>query len=210
MFGKFLPKETIFFDFFEKHSRLTFQAAQALLLFMEEDLKSSKVNGNSIKKMELEADEVTSRCLETLHKSFITPLQPDDIFRLISRMDDIIDSINKASEDCLIYKITFFTPAAKKMAGLLVSATEKLEIMIKGLRNRRHNRAIMRQTNFEIHTIENQGDEILREALGQLFEKEADLRLLIKWKEIYEVLEQAIDYCEDVSNIIESFIMEYD
>lgn len=210
MFGKFLPKETLFFDFFEQHAHITVQAARTLLQLMLADTLFLQEGFNPIKDFEHQADKLTYQCIETLHKSFITPLQPDDIFRLISRMDDIMDGLNKVFEDCLIYKISLFTPAAKEMANLIVLATEKLELMVKGLRNRKDQRTIMRQTNFEIHQIENKGDELLRRALGQLFDEEQDLRLLIKWKEIYEVLEQTIDDCEDVSNIIEGIIMEYD
>lgn len=209
MFGKLLPNETIFFDFFEEQARLIALAAQELRASMNENSFRSP-ESNYIKDLEHQADEITHRCIETLHKSFITPLQPDDIFRLITKMDDIMDSINRTFEDCLIYRITTFTSSAKEMANLLVLATEKLEMMVKGLRDRKNQRIQIRESNYQIHLLENKGDEVLRTALAELFEKEEDLRLVIKWKGIYEVLEQGIDYCEDVSNIIEGFIMEYD
>lgn len=209
MFGKLLPKETVFFDFFDQHAQITLQAAQLLLQLMSQE-QILQHDPNPIKILEHQADQVTYHCIETLHKCFITPLQPDDIFRLISRMDDVMDAIDQIFEDCLIYKIFSFTPIAKEMAHLLVLAVEKLETVVKGLRDRKNQRMIMREANLQIHKIENEGDVLLRKALGQLFDEEQDLRLLIKWKEIYEVLEQAIDYCEDVSNIVEGIIMEYD
>lgn len=207
MFGKLLPKEPLFFEFFEGHARITLNAAQLLLQAMLEGLKDGD---NPVKILEHQADEITHLCIEALRKSFITPLQQEDIHRLITRMDDVIDGINEAYEDCLMYKITSFTPVAKEMATLLVAATEKVLVLVKGLRDRKKEAATMRETILKIHEIENQTDGILRQALGQLFEEESDLRLVIKWKEIYEVLERSMDFCEDVSNIIEGIIIGYD
>lgn len=210
MFGKFLPKKTIFYDFFEQHAKITLQAAETFHQFMIADQIDLKNGFNPIKSFEHQADKVTYHCIETLHKSFITPLQQDDILRLISRMDDIIDCIDEAFDDCLIYKISSFTPAVKNLAYLLVLAMQKIDFSIKSLRDRKKQSVIIRETNLQIHHLENEADEILRKAIGQLFEEEVDIRLLIKWKAIYEVLERAMDFCEDVSNIIEGIILEYD
>lgn len=210
MFGKLLPKETLFFDFFEQHAKITLQAAQTLLQFTLINQIDLQENYNSIKFLEHQADEVMHHCIENLHKSFITPLQHDDIFRLISRMDDIMDNINEFFEDCLIYKISSFTPAVQNLARLLVLAMEKLEYNIKGLRDRKKLAALIRETNQQIKRIKHETDQELRKVIGELFEEEKDIRLLIKWKEIYKIFEQAMGYCKDVSNIIESIILEYD
>jgi uncharacterized protein Yka (UPF0111/DUF47 family) len=209
MFWKLLPKETIFFDFFEQHAKITLQAAQTLFQFTSVDKIDLQENINPIKILEHQADEITHHCIENLHKSFITPLQQDDIFRLITCMDDVIDCIDEAFEDCLTYNITTFTPAAREMVRLLVLATEKLEFNIKSLRDWKKHAGIIRETNHQIHLLENEADEQSRKALGQLFDVEQDIRLLIKWKDIYEALEKAMDYCDDVSNIIEGIILEY-
>lgn len=210
MFGKFLPKAPVFFDLFEQHAKVIRQAMQTFFRFIQDNQIDIQDGVNPIKAFEHQADEIAHSCIEALHKSFITPLQQDDIFRLISRMDDVIDSINEAFENCLIYKISSFTPAALEIAQLLLSATEKLEYIVQGLRDRKKRAANIRELNLEIHRLENQADDVLRKALGQLFEEEHDIKLLIKWKEIYKALEQAMDYCEDVSNIIEGIILEYD
>lgn len=209
MFSKLLPKETLFFDFFEQHASIARQAAQTFLQLMTCDQIGLKDGVNPIKILEHEADKVAYHCIENLHKSFITPLQHDDIFRLISRMDDVIDCIDEAFEDCLIYKISSCTPAAKEMTRLLVLAIEKLEFGVKGLRDHKKHAAIIRETNRQIHYLESEADELMRKALGKLFDEEQDLRLLIKWKDIYESLERAMDFCDDVSNIIEGIILEY-
>jgi uncharacterized protein len=210
MFGKWLPKETLFFDFFEKHARMTSHATEILEQFMLSDQILLQHTINPIKSLEHQADQVTHECIDTLHKSFITPLQQNDIFRLISRMDDVIDCIDEAFDDILIYRISSFTPFAKEMGRLLVTATEKLEFIVKSLRNRKEQASQIRETTRQIHEVEGQTDHVLRRALANLFDEEKDLRLLIKWKEIYESLEKAMDACDDVADIIEGIIVEYD
>ncbi len=210
MFGKWLPKETLFFDLFEQHAKITHQAAQTFEQFVLCDHILLQGNVNPIKDFEHQADKVAYRCIDTLHKSFITPLQHNDIFRLISSMDDVMDGIDEVFEDCLIYRISFFTPAAKEMSHLLLLATEKIEWIVRGLRDRKKQAPLMREAILHIHQLEDQTDQILRKALGQLFDEEQNLRLLIKWKDIYEKLEGTMDYCNVVSNIIEGIIVEYD
>ncbi len=210
MFGKLLPKNLLFFDLFEKHASLTVQASHTLLLIFLEGKIDLKNEINTIKVLEHQADGITHQCHEAIRMSFITPLKQEDIFHLISRMDDIIDGINEAFEYCLIYKISSFPPASIELVRLLVAACEQVEVLVKGLRNRKKQAAFLRQSILQIHEIENKGDIVIREALAKLFEDEQDIRLLIKWKEIYEVLENSIDFCEDVSNVIEGIILEYD
>jgi uncharacterized protein Yka (UPF0111/DUF47 family) len=209
MFGKFLPKETLFFDIFEQHANIMVRSAHTFLEYMLMDQIDFQANFNPIKALEHQADELTYSCMQNLHKSFITPLQQNDIMRLISCMDDVVDCIDEAFEDCLIYKISS-TPASQEMARLLVLATQELESSIKGLRDRKKMAVVMRENNLQIHRLENEADDVLRKVLGKLFDEENDIKLLIKWKEVYEVLECAMDKCEDVSNIIEGIILEYD
>lgn len=209
MFGRLLPKEPLFFDLFEKHADLILQAAK----LFQQSISNWTVEPNRInpiKVLEHQADEITHQCIEELRKSFITPLQQDDIFSLISKMDDIIDEIHESFEDCLIYKITSFTPDAVELVGLLVEAVENIVAIVSKLRDRKKEAQVLRSAIKQIHALENKADEVLRKALAKLFEEELDIRLLIKWKEIYEELESAIDFCEDVSNIVEGIILEYD
>ena len=140
MFGRFLPEQPLFYDFFEQHIKMTAQSAYILFeLFRAPSSSFSETNENPIKKLEHEADIVAYQCIDTLHKSFITPLQHHDIFRLISNMDDIIDCIDEVWGDCLIYHIQDFTPEAKELSSLLVEVTDKLDGMIHRLRDRKKN-----------------------------------------------------------------------
>ncbi len=211
MFGRFLPRETIFFDYFEQHARITLEAAQTLLHLMSgNQILYEGGDDNPIKNLEHQADGVTFHCVEALRKSFITPFQQNDIYCLISNMDDIIDSIDEAFDDCMIYKIQTLTPSANELVRLLVSAVEKVNFIIIALRDRRKHSSAIRSACLQIDEIENEADKIYRKALGQLFDEEQDIRSIIKWKEVYAVLEAAVDNCDHVSNIVQGIMLEYD
>ena len=207
MFGRFLPKETSFFDFFEQHAALTVEGCKEFL-----SLASTGANvlakAKRIKDIEHETDVVTHRCVEALHKTFITPIERDDIYRLISRMDDIVDFIEAASERIALYDMKEMTPEVKDLADILVRAVQQIVVAVKGLRNMKNAEPVL-QACVDINRLENEGDTILRNALARLFKEERDPITVIKWKEIYEGLETATDRCEDVANIIEGVVLEH-
>lgn len=209
MFGRFLPQDPLFFDFFEQHAQLIVQATQIFLQFIVQN-PLPVMDKNPIRMLENQADEITQRCIEMLHKSFITPFQQDDILQLITRMDDVVDGVDEVFENCLIYQLRSSTKAAQELASLLVEAAEKIEGMIKGLHNRRKHAEMIRENVLSINSLEKQADDVFRKAIGQLFDEEPDIRLVIKWKSIYECLEQANDCCKHVSNIIQGIMLEYD
>lgn len=207
MLGWLLPRETSFFDFFDQHAVLIVQASEELSsLLLSTHTTAEKAE--FIKQLEHKADLCTYHCIEALRKTFITPFERDDIYRLISRMDDIIDYIEETAARMALYKLTFIRQEAKDLADLLVHATQEVKKVVSGLRQLK-NIKDMKKSFLIIHELENQADVILRESMGRLFDEEQDIRTLIKWKEIYENLENAMDRCEDVSNIIEGVILEY-
>jgi predicted phosphate transport protein (TIGR00153 family) len=207
MFGRLLPRETSFFDFFEQHAAKTVEGCKEFL-----SLASTGANviakAKRIKEIEHETDVITHRCVEALHKTFITPIERDDIYRLITRMDDIMDFVEAASERLSLYEIRDMTPEVKDLADVLVRATEQVEQALRGLRNMKNAEAVVK-TCIDINRLENEGDAILRNALARLFRDEKDPITVIKWKEIYESLEAATDRCEDVANIIEGVVLEH-
>ncbi len=207
MFGRFLPKETSFFDFFEQHAALTVEGCKEFLSLAS---TGANVTGKAkrIKEIEHETDVVTHRCVEALHKTFITPIERDDIYRLISRMDDIVDFIEAASERIALYDMKEMTPEVKDLADILVRAAQQIVVAVKGLRNMKNADPVL-QACVDINRLENEGDTILRNALARLFKEEKDPITVIKWKEIYEGLETATDRCEDVANIIEGVVLEH-
>lgn len=208
MFGKWVPREVGFFDFFDKHAQIIVKSAKE---FQNMANTSSHIveSAEKIKALELEADSITHHCDEMLHKTFITPFERDDILRLVSKMDDIVDYIEAASASLVVYKLTQMTGASQDLADILVACTLEVEAAVKRLRHMRNSTEI-RQHCIQINRLENEADLILRNAIGELFENEIDARNIIKWKEIYENLENATDRCEDVADIIDGVILEYD
>ncbi len=206
MFRWFLPKEPKFFDYFEKHALITVEACREFLLLTEPGADIiEKVS--RIKELEHQADNITHQCVEALHKTFITPFERNDIHRLITVMDDVIDFTKDAAARVETYRLVKMTPEVHEMAGILMNASQEISSTINGLRHLKHVDA-MRQSFVTINRLENEGDIVLRHAIGRLFDEEQDVKNIIKWKEVYENLEMAIDSCEDVSNIIEGVILE--
>jgi uncharacterized protein len=202
----FLPRETSFFDFFDQHIALTIVGTQEFLALIA-DGDSIEPKAQRIKAIENETDTITHRCIEALHKTFITPLDRNDIHRLISRMDDVMDFVEAAAERIALYGLREFPPEIQKMAEILNRATVALQGALSGLRNLENAAAIRRQC-IEVNRLENEADTVLRKALARLFKSEKDAVQILMWKEIYENLETATDRCEDVANIIEGVVME--
>jgi len=206
MFRRFLPKETGFFDFFDQHIDLTIKGCKDLvtLLSGEANVLSQAAR---IKQVEHDTDNITHRCIEALHKTFITPIDRQDIHLLIKRLDDIIDSVDTAASRIVLYEIVDMRYEAKDLASLLVRATTEIGQALKNLRNTKKAEAINEKC-IAIYQLENDADVILRGALARLFKEETEAALIIKWKEIYEHLEKASDRCEDVANIIQGVLIE--
>jgi len=206
VFGRLLPKETSFFDFFEQHAALTVTGAKEFLEMVSEGTRIDS-RAKRIADIEHETDVITHRCVEALHKTFITPIDRDSIHRLITKMDDIMDFVEAAAERISLYEIATMTPEVKDLADVLLKAAIEVENACKGLRDLRNPQRVL-QLAIDINRLENEGDAILRRAVARLFKEEKDPIQVIKWKEIYENLESATDRCEDVANIIEGVVLE--
>jgi predicted phosphate transport protein (TIGR00153 family) len=204
MLKHLLPKEHAFFNNFEEHISL-------VILACEEFIKLAKPGADivecakRIETLEHQTDEITHRCIEALHMTFITPIERTDIQVLIKRLDDIIDSIDGSASRILLYEIKEVRGEAAQLAEVLLKATREIEAALKALRSKK-NADLIRQKCIRIYDFENRGDEILQSALIRLF-KESDPVLIIKWKEIFERLEIAVDRCEDVANTIEGIVI---
>lgn len=207
MFGRFLPRETSFFDFFDNHAALTLEGTREFL-----SLVSTGANivakASRIKEIEHETDVITHHCVEALHRTFITPIERDDIHRLITRMDDVMDYVEAAAERMMLYEIKELTVEVRDLADVLVRSMEEVKKAVGGLRNMKNAEAIVKAC-IDVNRLENEADAILRNAVARLFKEEKDPIKIIKWKEIYENLEIATDRCEDVANIIEGVVLEH-
>lgn len=206
MFGAILPKKNEFFDLFSKHAALTVDGAKLLAALLS-DLHNVEEQAKRIKAVESEADKVAHQTLEMLHRSFITPIERGDIHRIVSRIDDILDYIEAASQRLWLYEIKEATPEAKEMARVLVASSEAVKNTVDALHNLKDPQRI-RTACIEINRLENECDTLLRLATARLFKEERDPVMVIKWKEIYENIEDATDRCEDVANVIEGVVIE--
>jgi predicted phosphate transport protein (TIGR00153 family) len=206
MFGRFMPKEGKFFELFNEHAELGVKCAKEMVALMT-NFDDLELRVHAIENLEKQADKITHNCIELLHKTFITPLDRDDIHQLITRMDDILDLLEDAAQTISLYDIKAITPEAKRLAELCLACAEKVKSAVALLPNMDNSRQILTICQ-EIDRLESDADHVMRAAMSKLFRDEPDVRNLIKLKAIYEILETVTDRCEDVANIIEGIIVE--
>jgi uncharacterized protein len=207
MFGRFLPRETSFFDFFEQHAGLTIEGTKEFLSMVTTGANIA-TKCRRISDIEHETDTITHRCVEALHKTFITPIDRDAIHRLITRMDDIMDYVEAGAERIELYEISTMTSDVRDLSDVLHRSAQQVEAAVRGLRHLNDTQHTLKLC-IDINRLENEADAILRRSVARLFKEEKDPIMVIKWKEIYENLENASDRCEDVANIIEGVILEH-
>ncbi|NMM38452.1 MAG: DUF47 domain-containing protein [Glaciimonas sp.] len=206
MFGRLMPTEGKFFDLFCRHADLCVQGAQEMVALMT-NFDDIDKRAHAIEVLEKQADKVTHETIDLLHKTFITPLDRDDIHQLITRMDDILDLLEDAAQTVSLYDIKAITPEAKRLAELCLECTEKVKVAVSLLHNMDNSERMLAICE-EIDRLESDADHVMRAAMSKLFRDEPDVRNLIKLKAIYEILETVTDRCEDVANIIEGIIVQ--
>ncbi|ASU38315.1 MULTISPECIES: DUF47 domain-containing protein [Herbaspirillum] len=206
MFGRLMPTEGKFFDLFNQHAELGVKCAKEMVALMT-NFDDLEIRVHAIETLEKQADKVTHNTIELLHKTFITPLDRDDIHQLITRMDDILDLLEDGAQTISLYDIKAITPEAKRLAELCLACAEKVKAAVGLLHNMDNSRQILAICE-EIDRFESDADHVMRAAMSKLFRDEPDVRNLIKLKAIYEILETVTDRCEDVANIIEGIIVE--
>ncbi|GGY53198.1 MULTISPECIES: DUF47 domain-containing protein [Telluria group] len=206
MFGRLMPTEGKFFDLFNQHAELCVKGAKEMLGLMTnfDDLENRV---HAIESIEKQADKITYTTVDLLHKTFITPIDRDDIHKLITKMDDILDMMEDAGQTVSLYDLHAVTPEAKRLAELVLACCEKVKEAVALLSNMDNARDIVGICE-EIDRLESDADHVMRAAMSKLFRDEPDVRNLIKMKAIYEILETVTDRCEDVANIIEGIIVE--
>ena len=202
----FTKRKDEFFGMFDKAAQNVHEAAKAMLDLLEnyEDVPS-KVK--RIKNLEHAGDEFTHRILERLAKMFVTPLDREDIQRVATRLDDILDEMDTAANRMVLFHIKTVTDDAKGFGHVLVAATGKLVEAFGRLHNMKEPEAIV-SLCVEVHTQENEGDRIHHHALAALFDSRVDPAEIIKWKDIYQTIETATDVCEDVANVLHTVVVK--
>ena len=157
--------------------------------------------------MEHVGDELTHETIERLNKTFITPIDREDIHELVCRVDDILDLVDTAVDRIVLFKLQKPLEETKQLAQVLVRSTALIRETTASLRNMK-DADIVRQRVREVHRLESEADRIERQAMAALFESNPDPIYVIKWKNIIETLESATDRCEDVANVIEGIVLK--
>ncbi len=200
---RLIPRETKFFDLFAQVcSNVT--AGSRLL---HDILQHPGDHGERVKQLqeiEHQGDELTHGIITKLNQTFITPFDREDIHRLASSLDDVLDFVNAAAVRLTLYKITFPPPASAELAAIIVQQSEELA---KGVSVLQENRNVLDHC-VEVNRLENEADRVSRKAIAYLFENEKDPIQLIKIKELYEVLENATDKAEDAANVLEAVALK--
>lgn len=209
MFGFLMPREGKFFEHFNQHAEFIVEGAARLASLINgfDDVAARRGHIEAIDAAERNADKVTHETVVLLHRTFITPFDRDDIHKLITRMDDVLDLIQDVAESAMLYDLQRVTPEARQLAEITASCCERVQTAVSMLDNMDNAEAILK-TCTEIDVLESDADRVMRSAMSKLFRDESDVRQLIKLKEIYELLETISDRCEDVANLIEGVVLE--
>lgn len=206
MLRRFMPTEKKFFELFNQHAELCINGSKEMVALMSH-FEDFERRAHAIETIEKQADMVTAATIELLHKTLFTPIKRDDIHKLITRMDDILDLLEDTAQTISLYDIRAVTPEAKRLADLCLACAEKVKEAVGLLSNRDRWREIL-QICEQIDRLESDADHVMRAAMSKLFREESDVRTLIKLKAIYEILETVTDRCEDVANILEGIILK--
>jgi uncharacterized protein Yka (UPF0111/DUF47 family) len=207
MLEKLMPKSDEFFDDFDKQCAVTVEGARMLHSLLS-DYRDVDARVQALKDVEHRGDEVTHAAFNRLHQQFITPFDRGQIHSLLSRIDDVLDLTNAAAARLQYYEIQSSLPDATELARLLVLCTEKVREVVAALRLIKQPDQILAGVK-DIKKLESQADEALRAGLGRLFKSGVDPLTVIKWKEIYDLIEMATDKCQDVANVIEGVVLEH-
>jgi predicted phosphate transport protein (TIGR00153 family) len=203
---QFLPAETKFYEWFEKATANLLEAAEAL-----QDLLDNYVQVESkvarITELEHRGDFIVHEVMHLLMHTLIIPLDGEDIERLISALDDSLDKIEATAVRMLIFRIEAPTEKARQLGQLIRTGASELHMAMPNLREKKNFRLVTEHIK-EINTIENNGDRILREALVEIVTQKDDLFNLIRWKEIYEMLEETTDTMEDVADVLQRVVIK--
>ena len=203
----FLPRDEKFFDLFEQSANNIVKASYVLKDLIDSwDSIEQKVE--EIREMEHTGDSITHEIIARLHRTYVTPIDREDIALLAKSLDDVMDFIDAAAGTMLVYKVDTPGGRARELADIIIKASD--EVVLAVLEVRRNTKPIqVLDSCVEINRLENMGDVVYRAALAELFQDSSDMAHVIKWREIFEQLESATDRCEDVANVLEGVALKH-
>lgn len=201
---RLLPRDEAFFDLFAQLAKRMTAAARLLkeLFAAPEQLEQTVAK---IKAVEHEADEITHGIILRIDKSFVTPIDREDIHLLASEMDDVVDLIDGTARRAQMFHIRETRESARALADVLIRATDHIEAAVAHMKDSR----VVVARGRDIKLREEEGDQLYHQAVGELFAGAPDPLDVIKWKELYDTLERALDQCEDVANVLESIALKH-
>lgn len=200
---RLIPRDEQFYDLFRQLAeRLTRAASLLNQLFREPQRRAEHVQ--AIKAAEHEADGITHEIIDRLDRTFITPFDREDIHALASKLDEVVDLLDGAARRVEIFQITEVHPPAVRLSEVVVRAAAQIEDAVKHMKDGK----IVSVKAFELKKLEEEGDAIYHESMGALFQREHDAITVIKWKELYDKVEDALDQAEDVTNVLQSIALK--
>jgi hypothetical protein len=207
MLEKLMPKSDEFFDDFDKQATASVEGTRLLLALLT-DFTDVAAKARGIKDVEHQGDEHTHTAFARLHKQFITPFDRSEIHDLLSRIDDVLDLSDAAAERLSLYDVQSVPEDALALTGVLVKAAQRMKEAVALLRDVKKHEPILAACK-DIKLLEKEADTFLRAGLAKLFRSGTDPLTVIKWKEIYELIESAVDACDDVANVVEGVVLEH-
>jgi uncharacterized protein len=200
----FIPREEAFFDLFVDDAQNVLTAARVLVEFFGSYEHRERLASQLID-LEHKGDAISHDIGTRLEKTFVTPFDREDIHQLITRLDDVLDYIEEVADTCVLYKIEQPTRTAELQAAIIVQQCEEL---VRALGKLKGFKGVAPHW-IEVHRLENEGDRIVRRAIADLFTDGHDPVHIIRWKDVYSILEDTIDACEDVANVIERIVVKH-
>lgn len=212
LFSKLLPRDGNFFELFNQHAAKIAEGAEAFLGLIRHygEPAIRERYAASVDQAERQADRITAEVNRLLHKTFITPIDREQIHGLINAMDDVLDLLQDATETLALYDVRELTPEVMRLGELAVRCCQRVTDVV-GLLPRLSQATVVEsalKTCEEIDKLESDADRVMRAAMSDLFREQEDVRELIKLKAIYEMLESITDRCEDVANLVEGIVLE--
>lgn len=212
IFAKLLPRDGNFFELFDQHAAQIAVGARAFMALIHHynDLALREKHAAEVDHAEHQADRITAEVNRLLHKTFITPIDREQIHGLINAMDDVLDLLQDSTETLALYDVRELTPEVVRLGELSVKCCERVTDVV-GLLPRLSQPTVVDaalKTCEEIDRLESDADRVMRAAMSTLFREQPDVRELIKLKAIYEMLESITDRCEDVANLVEGIVLE--
>jgi len=203
---KLMPKEERFFELFQAAAGNVVKGAELLLELVQKPEKAGEL-GRQIEEVEHEGDITTHEIADRLNRTFVTPFDHEDIHQLAGRLDDVLDDIEATADRMFLYEAGPPGPEMVNLVKVLAEATKVVQKAVNNLNDLKNARRILDYC-IEIHRLENVGDEDSRLALAKLF-KTSDAIYALKWKEIYDHVEDALDKCEDVASVVEAIVVKH-